>query len=73
MKTLEIHWDRHSHDRNPRRRCLGGPALQGGYGFLQPEGGTSQQGNPCETRNRDHATAVPSVGEQPDRWAHYRQ
>ena len=33
-EILEIHRDRHSHNRNPCGGCLGGPALQGGYGFL---------------------------------------
>ena len=52
-----IAWDRHSHRRHSHRGCLGGHALEGGYGFLQPEGGPSQQGKPGAARSRgDSAT-----------------
>jgi hypothetical protein len=44
-----------SRDRNIWRRCLGGPALQGRHGFLQPEGCTSRQGHPSEAGSRDYA------------------
>ena len=46
---------------------------KGDMDFCNQKAAQVSKATPVQARNRAHASAVPSVGDQPDRWAHHRQ